>query len=31
MPFSPELFLVKNYLFSDSSFESSAEIVKRDC
>ncbi|GEM_PF-2720104 len=31
MPFSPELFWVKNYLFSDSSFESSAEIVKRDC
>ena len=31
MPFNPELFWVKDYLFSDSSFESSAKIVKRDC
>ena len=31
MPFSPELFWVKNYLFSDSSLETPAEIVKRDC
>ena len=30
MPLSPELFWVKNYLFSDSPFESSTEIVKRD-